>query len=425
MPPFVEITTTAPRRRSRGPASLLHDARRSTSTRLPRPPAHHPASAPCSTSPPLAPRARLERACSEALVPRPGRRSQRYERQRGRGAARSARGSRADAAPDPLRARTPLPQGRPRAAPPPPARGQRAARPPPRRLPLARAAAGHRGDDGWQVPRPPRSPSSAIACATPSSRLPATGAALHLAPGRATTRRRSRGRSRASSGVERRVERLDAREDLVRDGLLLVARRLRGLRPSGSRRRSAPCTFGNWPRLPVAHVRGAVDRRPARPARRTPARAGRCRAGAARTSSPVRERPPSQYMTIAPPRSRIPFGGDERLLVLVAAPHREHAAVGVDPLHRRLEQLRLGHEAHAPADERAGEEVVHEREVVRARGSPARSPAPSPRRCRARGRTSRRRARSRSARPRRPSRARACATRSWKRSKYSSGRGSL
>src|SRR5204863_910648 len=36
-----------------------------------------------------------------------------------------------------------------------------------------------------------------------------------------------------------------------------------------------------------------------------------------------------------------------------------------DPLHRRREQLRLGHEADLAADRRAEEEVVHEREVVR------------------------------------------------------------
>ena len=57
--------------------------------------------------------------------------------------------------------------------------------------------------------------------------------------------------------------------------------------------------------------------------------------------------------------------GDERLLVAVAAPHREHAAVRVDELQRRLEELRLRHERHLPADRRAEEEVVHERGVVR------------------------------------------------------------
>ena len=82
-------------------------------------------------------------------------------------------------------------------------------------------------------------------------------------------------------------------------------------------------------------------------------------------SSPVRERPPSQYMPISPPRSRIDVRGDERLLVAVAAAHREDAAVRVDALHRPREQLRLRHEAHLPPDGRADEEVVHEREVVR------------------------------------------------------------
>ena len=38
--------------------------------------------------------------------------------------------------------------------------------------------------------------------------------------------------------------------------------------------------------------------------------------------------------------------------------------MGVDELHRRFEQLRLGHEAHLAADVAAHQEVVHEREVV-------------------------------------------------------------
>ena len=66
----------------------------------------------------------------------------------------------------------------------------------------------------------------------------------------------------------------------------------------------------------------------------------------ARRALPVRDRPPSQYMTIAPAAGEDRFGGDERLLVVVAAPDREHAAVVVDPLHRPLEKLRLGHELH-------------------------------------------------------------------------------
>ena len=51
--------------------------------------------------------------------------------------------------------------------------------------------------------------------------------------------------------------------------------------------------------------------------------------GLARSASlPVRERPPSQYMHDRSRRaSRIVVGGDERLLVAVAAAHREHAAV--------------------------------------------------------------------------------------------------
>src|SRR5437868_3932099 len=58
-------------------------------------------------------------------------------------------------------------------------------------------------------------------------------------------------------------------------------------------------------------------------------------------------------------------GGLERLLVLMATPDREHTAVAEDVGGKaRLEQLRLGHEPHPASQERAGEEVVHERAVV-------------------------------------------------------------
>ena len=82
-------------------------------------------------------------------------------------------------------------------------------------------------------------------------------------------------------------------------------------------------------------------------------------------SSPVRERPPSAYMAIVSPRSRIVDRGGERLLVGEAAPHREDAAVRVDLLHRRLEQLRLGHEVDLAPQRHAEEEVIQEREVIR------------------------------------------------------------
>jgi hypothetical protein len=49
----------------------------------------------------------------------------------------------------------------------------------------------------------------------------------------------------------------------------------------------------------------------------------------------------------------------------MAAAQREHAAGRVDVLQRRLEELRLGHEADLAADERGEKEVVHERAVVR------------------------------------------------------------
>src|SRR5205807_172052 len=59
-------------------------------------------------------------------------------------------------------------------------------------------------------------------------------------------------------------------------------------------------------------------------------------------------------------------GGGERLLVVVAPSHREDPAVAEDVGGRTVvEQLRFGHKAHAAANERAGEEVVHERAVIR------------------------------------------------------------
>ena len=82
-------------------------------------------------------------------------------------------------------------------------------------------------------------------------------------------------------------------------------------------------------------------------------------------SRSVRERPPSMYITITPPRREHGARGLERLLVAPAAQHREHAAVRVDELQRRLEELRLRHEVHLAPDERRDEEVIEEREVVR------------------------------------------------------------
>src|SRR3979411_1420424 len=75
-------------------------------------------------------------------------------------------------------------------------------------------------------------------------------------------------------------------------------------------------------------------------------------------SSPVRERPPSQYMTMLPPRPRTVFA-------VMTPADREDPPVVVDELRRWLEELRLGHEAHAPPREHRDEEVVHEREMVR------------------------------------------------------------
>ncbi len=82
-------------------------------------------------------------------------------------------------------------------------------------------------------------------------------------------------------------------------------------------------------------------------------------------SWPVRERPPSQYIVIAPSRARIVVRGDQHLFVACATPHGEHAAVREHQLQRPLEHLRLGHEADLAPDVAAHQEVVHEREVVR------------------------------------------------------------
>jgi len=58
-------------------------------------------------------------------------------------------------------------------------------------------------------------------------------------------------------------------------------------------------------------------------------------------------------------------GGLERLRVTVAAADWEGAAVGEDEgQKRRLEQLRLGHEADLAPQEHGGEEVVPLAEVV-------------------------------------------------------------
>ena len=83
-------------------------------------------------------------------------------------------------------------------------------------------------------------------------------------------------------------------------------------------------------------------------------------------SPPLRERPPSGYISRHPPRSEDRVGGLECLLVVVAAPDREGAPVAEDELdHRVREQLRLGHEADLPAHVDGGEEVVPLAEVVR------------------------------------------------------------
>ena len=113
---------------------------------------------------------------------------------------------------------------------------------------------------------------------------------------------------------------------------------------------------------PVAHLRRAVDRggddRHARlegdPAHARPGLAELARARAA----PLRVH--HDQPALAEDRMR----GLERLLVAPAAKHGEHATVREDELHRPLEELRLGHELHLPAQVDGDEEVVPEREVV-------------------------------------------------------------
>ena len=97
----------------------------------------------------------------------------------------------------------------------------------------------------------------------------------------------------------------DPGEDLVRRVLLLLACGVRHLPRSAIGSPYWTVTFGELQALPVAHLRRSRGSRPGRSSRRTRAPAGRSRGCAVSASLPVRERPPSQYMTIAPPRSRI------------------------------------------------------------------------------------------------------------------------
>jgi hypothetical protein len=53
-----------------------------------------------------------------------------------------------------------------------------------------------------------------------------------------------------------------------------------------------------------------------------------------------------------------------RLLVAVASTHREGTAMSHDPRKRPAEELRLGHEAHAPAQVHGDEEMIEGGEVV-------------------------------------------------------------
>jgi hypothetical protein len=59
-----------------------------------------------------------------------------------------------------------------------------------------------------------------------------------------------------------------------------------------------------------------------------------------------------------------PQGARHRLLVALAATHREGPAMLENPRQRAAEELRLGHEAHASAQVHGDEEVIERREVV-------------------------------------------------------------
>ena len=93
-------------------------------------------------------------------------------------------------------------------------------------------------------------------------------------------------------------------------------------------------------------------------------RASRPRPGRGSPSPPERERPPSNPDAAAASEDRA--GGRERLVVAVAAAHREVAGDAKQVAERRVvpEQLRLRHEPDPASQVHAAEEVVHVGEVV-------------------------------------------------------------
>src|SRR4051812_47434858 len=163
--------------------------------------------------------------------------------------------------------------------------------------------------------------------------------------------------------LELGVELADVREDVVRDGLLVLPRR--GLDPLVEH--GLPVVDGDLREVeapPVPHPLGAVDgdgHDRGAGARREPPDPGLDLAGEVAGAGPPALAVHGDRAAALEHR----LGGDEGLLVRMAAADREDAPVRVDELERLLEHLRLGHEPHLPAQEDRQEEVVHEREVVR------------------------------------------------------------
>ena len=157
----------------------------------------------------------------------------------------------------------------------------------------------------------------------------------------------------------------DPVEDVVGDLLLLFARRTREPPRTGTARRTARSPSGTAAASSCApgRSRGSPPARPARPD------SSAIRPIPGRASSAILPAPRAAALAVHDrPRHR---ARGSRSAVMnassswYAAPDREHAAVAEHPPGDALEQLRLAHELDPPADERAGEEVVHERGVVR------------------------------------------------------------
>src|SRR5205823_13763849 len=136
--------------------------------------------------------------------------------------------------------------------------------------------------------------------------------------------------------LEPRVQTADLNEDRVRYGLLLLARRVLDALPA-DRLAVLDRHARELQALPVADVRGAEDRDRHHRRARLEHQAPDARLGL--LGHFARARAP----TLAVHGHAAAFAEDhlgrcERVLVARAAAHGKHAAVGVDELHRRLEQ---------------------------------------------------------------------------------------